>query len=336
MKPLISFAIPCYNSAAYMRHCIENLLTAKNRNIEILIVNDGSKDETPQIADEYAEKYPGIVKACHQVNKGHGGAVNTGMANATGTYFKVVDSDDWLDPTVLQRVLDILEKIDEVDMFIANYVYDKVGVKHKKIISYESYLPQNEVFGWDKARKLPIGTYILMHSVIYRLDMLKDAKLCLPEHTFYVDNIFVHSPLPYVKRLYYVNLNLYHYFIGRDDQSVNEQVMIKRLDQQMRVNKILIDTQVAAKDVDKHCYNYMYSYMTIITMITQLMLMIRGDDEAYKEIDSLWDYIKEADTQLYHKMRLGLVYNAFHIPTKAGKKIVIGIYHIAQKIYGFN
>ena len=94
---LLTIAVPCYNSEAYMRKCIESLLVG-GEDVEILIVDDGStKDRTPQIADEYAEKYPTIVRTIHQENKGHGGAVNTGIANATGLYFKVVDSDDWVD-----------------------------------------------------------------------------------------------------------------------------------------------------------------------------------------------------------------------------------------------
>ena len=87
---LLSFAVPCYNSEAYMEKCIESLL-AGGEEVEILIIDDGSKDRTAEIADGYAEKYPTIVKAIHKENGGHGSAVNTGIANATGLYFKVVE-----------------------------------------------------------------------------------------------------------------------------------------------------------------------------------------------------------------------------------------------------
>ena len=92
-----------------------------------------------------------------------------------------------------------------------------------------------------------LGQYILMHSVIYRTELLRQCGLELPEHTFYVDNIFVYQPLPHVKTMYYLDVNFYRYFIGRDDQSVNEQVMIGRIDQQIRVNKLMIDYFVEAK-----------------------------------------------------------------------------------------
>lgn len=111
-----------------MEKCIQSVL-AGGEDVEVIIVDDGStKDETAKIADEYAAKYPTIVKVVHQENGGHGQAVNTGLAHATGKYFKVVDSDDWVDLKSYRRVLATLKKFDEAeepDMVIANYVYEK-------------------------------------------------------------------------------------------------------------------------------------------------------------------------------------------------------------------
>ena len=101
---LLSIAIPSYNSENYMRNCIESLLPG-GEEVEIIIVNDGSKDGTAAIADEYAEKYPTIVKAIHQENGGHGEAVNAGLRAATGLYYKVVDSDDWVNEEAYLKIL---------------------------------------------------------------------------------------------------------------------------------------------------------------------------------------------------------------------------------------
>ena len=139
---LLTIAIPCYNSESYMEKCIESLLPGGSR-VEILLVDDGSKDRTAEIADSYAARYPGIVRAIHQENKGHGGAVNTGIANADGFYFKVVDSDDWVDRDAYLTILDTLENLARegqgVDMMISNFVYDKVGASHKKGHELPSY-----------------------------------------------------------------------------------------------------------------------------------------------------------------------------------------------------
>ena len=108
---LLSVAIPCYNSESYMEHCISTLLTG-GEEVEIIIVDDGSvKDRTAEIADEYARRYPTICRAIHQENGGHGEAVNTGLKNATGIFFKVVDSDDWVNEEAFQSVLETLRQL---------------------------------------------------------------------------------------------------------------------------------------------------------------------------------------------------------------------------------
>ena len=227
-----------------MRHCIESLLPGGDE-VEILIVDDGStKDRTAEIADEYERKYPGICRAIHQENGGHGEAVNTGLRNAEGIYYKVVDSDDWVDEAAYQEILSTLRRFvcgeETLDMLISNFVYEKQGAKRKKVMNYRTALPQNELFTWDDVKVFMLGQYILMHSVIYRTELLRECGLELPKHTFYVDNIFVYQPLPHVKTMYYLNVNFYRYFIGREDQSVNEEVMIGRIDQQIRVTKLML------------------------------------------------------------------------------------------------
>ena len=247
---LLSIAVPCYNSAAYMRKCIDSLLPG-GEDVEIIIVNDGSGDSTPDIAEEYRERYPGIIKVVNKENGGHGSAVNAGIEHARGLYFKVVDSDDWVSQSAYIRILDKIKELlksgKSIDMFISNYVYEKEGEKRKKVMKYTHTLPEEEIFTWKDVRHFRVGQYILMHSVIYRTNLLRDCGLKLPEHTFYVDNIFVFNPLPYVKTMYYMNVNFYRYFIGREDQSVNEQVMISRIDQQITVNKLLVDYYIAEK-----------------------------------------------------------------------------------------
>ena len=242
---LLSIAIPCYNSEDYMENCIKSLLPG-GEDVEILIINDGSKDMTPEIANAYEKKYPTIVRAIHQENGGHGAAVNAGIRNAQGLFFKVVDSDDWVDQESYQAILTKLKEFaggsETLDMLISNFVYEKQGARHKKVMRYTSVFPQNKIFRWEDAKHFRKGKYILMHSVIYRTKLLLDCGLELPRHTFYVDNLFVYEPLPFVKNMYYLNVDFYRYFIGRSDQSVNEKVMISRIDQQIKVNKIMLDT----------------------------------------------------------------------------------------------
>ncbi len=337
---LISFGIPCYNSAAYMSKCIESLLIGGDE-VEIIIVDDGSqKDNTLQIAKEYEAKYPGIVKAVHQENGGHGEAVNTGLRNATGVYYKVVDSDDWLDEINLSKVLDKLRELvmagTPVDMFVANYIYDKVGQTRKKVVRYTTALPENCIFTWNDVKHFHIGQYILMHSVIYRTQMLRDCGLCLPKHTFYVDNLFVYQPLPAVKTLYYMNLDLYHYFIGREDQSVNEAVMIGRLDQQIKVNKLMMESWDLTKIEPRKLRNYMFDYLEVITTVSSVLAIKSGSDENMAKKKELWQYLKNKNFRIWLKMRTRFLGQGVNIPGKVGNKLTILAYKITQKFYGFN
>lgn len=336
---LLSIAIPSYNSQDYMRKCIDSLLPG-GEDVEIIIVDDGSKDQTAAIADEYAAKYPSIVKAVHQENGGHGEAVNTGIKNATGLFFKVVDSDDWVDAKNYPVILATLKKLasgpDTVDMIISNFVYDKVGAKRKKIMQYRKYMPSDTVFEWKDMKKMRPGKYILMHSVIYRTNLLRECGLELPKHTFYVDNLFVFQPLPSVKKLYYVDTLFYHYYIGRQDQSVNEQVMIGRIDQQLLVNKLMIDTFANLKGQNKMCRRYMLSYLDIIMTVSSMLLLRSGMEENFQKKQELWKYLKNADSALYLKIRHGLLGRACNLPGKEGRKISVAAYRITQKFYGFN
>ena len=297
---LLSFAIPCYNSAAYMEKCIKSCL-AGGDDVEIIIVDDGStKDDTLKIAKEYEAKYPNIVKAVHQENGGHGQAVNTGLANATGMFFKVVDSDDWVDvksyKKILTKLKSFVEEDDLPDMLIANYVYEKVGAKRKKVIHYENALPVDRMFGWNEMGHFKVDQYILMHSVIYRTQLIKEFGLKLPEHTFYVDNIFVFEPLPVVQKMYYMNVNFYRYFIGREDQSVNETVMISRIDQQLRVTRRLIDSYLGNKPVNERCRKYMVTYLRIMMEVSSIFLIISGTDENLVKKKELWKYVKDSSS----------------------------------------
>lgn len=336
---LLSVAIPSYNSQDYLENCVDSLLVG-GEDVEILIVDDGSKDATPEIADRYEKKYPTIVRAIHQENGGHGAAVNTGIDNATGLYFKVVDSDDWVDHDSYLQILDKLRELaggkNTLDMMISNFVYEKQGARHKKVMKYNMEFPKDELFGWEDVRMVRKGKYILMHSVIYRTQLLRECGLELPRHTFYVDNIFVFNPLPYVKTMYYMDVDFYRYFIGREDQSVNEKVMISRIDQQIKVNKLMIEQVDLWKIPNKKLRKYMFNYLEIITVISTVLCLRSGTEENLLKKRELWTWIKNKDLRLFHHLRRGILGQSMNLPGKQGRKISIAAYKIAQKIVGFN
>ncbi|MCH5299160.1 MAG: glycosyltransferase family 2 protein [Ruminococcus sp.] len=340
MEKLITFAVPCYNSAEYMDHCIGTLLSGGD-DVEIILIDDGStKDNTPEICDSYAEKYPDIIKVIHQENGGHGEGVNQGLRHATGMYYKVVDSDDWLDTDCLKEVIIKLKalKSANLDMFICNYVYEHVEDNTSHTMHYRNVFPQDRIFKWEDIKGFTISQCLLMHSVIYRTQLLRDCGVTLPKHTFYVDNIFVYQPLPYVKSIYYMDLDLYRYFIGREDQSVNEKVMASRIDQQLRVTKIMIDAH-NLDDVfaqSKKLGTYMRKYLTMMMTISNIFCELCEFEDKDEKRKDLWNYLKAKDEKLYKYVRSQTIFALANLQNKPGRKTAIFFYRIARKIYKFN
>lgn len=335
---LLSIVVPCYNSENYLHSCLESLLAGGER-VEILIVNDGSKDKTAEMADGYARRHPTVVRVFHQENGGHGEAVNTGIRNATGLYLKVVDSDDWVDQAAYARVLGTLERFSAlpapVDLLVTNFVYEKVGAKRKKVMDYRSAFPRDRVLTWDDTRPLRLGQYLMMHSLLYRTQVLRDSGLVLPRHTFYVDNLFVYVPLEFVSSLYYLDVDFYRYFVGRDDQSVNEAVMIKRIDQQIKVNKLVITHQKLSSLAHPRIRELKYHQLEIITAISHILL-IRSRTSGAAKAEELWTFLQTWDEALYRRLRRGLLGRLLTLPGEPGRRLAVAIYQTAQKMFGFN
>ena len=284
-----------------MEHCINTLLTG-GEEVEIIIVDDGSaKDRTGEIADRYAREYPTICRAIHQENGGHGEAVNTGLKNATGIFFKVVDSDDWVNEEAYVQVLDTLRRFvyggETLDMLVTNFVYEKEGARRKKVMKYHTAFPKDKVFGWNDVKFFMTGQYILMHSVIYRTGLLIQCGLELPKH---------------------------------------EEVMIGRIDQQIRVTKLMLGYYDAMKISSRKLRHYMIQYLEIMMTICSVLAIKSGTEENLEKKKELWQYLKKQNLPLYLRLRMGFLGQGCNLPGKGGRELLILGYKITQKFYGFN
>ncbi|MBR0085847.1 MAG: glycosyl transferase, partial [Lachnospiraceae bacterium] len=255
--------------------------------------------------------------------------------------FKVVDSDDWLDADSLKKVLHKLKELyaekKRLDLMVCNYVYERVYNNTSHVMKYTNCLPEGRIFRWNEVGRFRVHQSMLMHTLIYRTKVLRESGLKLPKHTFYVDNLYAYVPIPYVKRLYYMNVDLYRYFIGREDQSVNEQVMIKRIDQQIRVNKMMIEKYSVPKDVkNKGQAKYMLKYLAMICMVTYSLATVSKDPEVIAKRKEFWRWFKNHDRDMYYKIRLGARNLMGNPHTIFGEKLVIFGYRVAHKIFKFN
>lgn len=343
MQKTITFGIPCYNSAEYMDHCITSILEGSDHadDVQIVVVDDGSaKDNTLEKAQEWQSRYPDIVKAVHQDNGGHGIAVLKALSEADGVYFKVVDSDDWVDGEALKALLAKLRRFIEfdtrVDLVISNYVYEHVEDNKQTVVDYHYAVPRGKIITWDKIGHFNMSQNLLMHSLCYRTDVLRDGGVPMPPHTFYVDNIYAYVPLPRCKTLYYLDVDLYRYFIGRGDQSVNEKVMIGRIDQQLRITRIMMYAYHLYDDVQPvQLRNYMIGYFTLMMGVCSIFSKLSDAPDSEANLEALWEELRVYDHRMYMRARHGMIGTAMNFRGR-GEKVTIAIYRIAQKVVKFN
>ncbi len=342
----ITLAVPCYNSQDYVKRCVESLLPG-GTDVEILLINDGSTDNTAEILDQYEKQYPQIVRAIHKKNGGHGSGVNKGLEEATGLYYKVVDSDDWLDPDAYRTLLQTIKlhvsrheasKAEPLaDLYICNYVYNHLDEGKARTMAYRNVFPKENFCTWNDIKRFHASQYLIMHALTYRTELLRKSGMVLPEHTFYVDNIFAYQPLPLVDQIYYLDVDLYQYYLGREDQSVNEKVMMKRIDQQIRITKIIIN----CADIDKvkakypKLGSYMYRFVSMMIVVSSVHLFMIGDKESRAKQKALWAYVKKCNRKLNYRLSFSTLSAGTRLPGVAGDKLFLLGYRAAKKIYKF-
>ena len=337
--PLVTFVIPCYNSAEYMRRGIDLLLESINKPCEVLIVNDGSADDTSRIAHEYESEYD-FVFAIDQKNMNWGGVVNTALARARGTYFKVLDSDDYFDKDSLAVVLGTLFDLrrDETspDLFITNYVYDHITDHSQKTIQYRKLFPEDRVFTWKDMGKSNIDQQVMIHALWFKTAILREAKVNLPINASYMDSLLVLQPMPFVKTLFYLDIDAYHYIIGREGQSVEIDVVKSHIDQQLLASKLAIDGYDYSKlyAQEPNCALLMMGYISCMMSVSTIYLFKINTPAAIKKNKELWSYLERENPTLYANVKKSLAGLA-NRKTALGRALAKFFYWIAQRLFKF-
>lgn len=290
-QKLLTVTVPCYNSASFMRRCLDSLLPGGER-IEVIIINDGSTDDTGAVAEEYQRRYPHIFRAVHQENGGHGEGINQGLRLAAGTYFKVVDSDDWLSAD-LPAVLDKLESLEAeggVDMLVTNYVYTHDDPTLDHTINYRRPFRRGRACCWNDTRSFGPQTYLTLHSVTYRTALVRQSGVQLPKHMSYEDNLFVYAPLPLTARLCYMDVDLYHYFIGREGQSVQGEVFAARYAQQVRATMLIFFSHDLQKELmrNRKRGRYMLHECRMLLALATAGARLNGSEAAESAWRDMW------------------------------------------------
>ena len=210
MEKILTFSIAAYNVEKYLDKLLKTIICVPNNEmVEVLVVNDGSKDSTAEIAKEYEKNYAGVVRLIDKENGGHGSTINRGIKEAKGKYFKAIDGDDWVDSDALEKLLNDLTQIDS-DLVLMDYKTCYEG--GDDVLEKTAKLEPQKTIDFDSV--ISTIDYMRYHAVIYRTEMLQKNKIRLDEHCFYVDSEFMLFTIPFIKTITYVPYPLYCYRIG--------------------------------------------------------------------------------------------------------------------------
>ena len=337
MKAL-TILIPVYNTEKYIKRCLDSLIVSEIMDdIEILVVNDGGKDHSVEIIQKYVDSYPETVRLIDKENGGHGSTINAGIKEAKGKYFRVLDSDDWFNSTDFVKFVNRL-KSEDADLVVCDYRKEHTYNSKSEYFVYKN-LEDRKCYCFDDIDlKILEGEYFVMATSTYKTEILRTSGLKMLEKTFYVDMQYNVVPMTKVETFTYYHLDIYRYFIGRDDQSVNEKVMISRIDQQIRVNKIMIDLYAKHESMLScpQLKEYMLHYLETIQMVTSVLLMKMNTSESEAMRDDLWHYLEEKSPDAYKILKSSVLGKFTKSHNKLSHKLTMGGYKIAQKWIGFN
>lgn len=322
---LLTITVPAYNAGAYLCRCLQSVAQCPLlQEIEVLIINDGSEDDTPQKAAVFVQKYPDTFRLINKKNGGHGSAINTGVSQASGAYFIVLDADDWLDAKALAVLLDTIKNIKKEKADLISFHYHRVhmetgvsmpvkqnGVVYQKLYQFEQ-LPVHDI-------------YFALASTCYRTAMLQDMGLHLQENTYYVDVEYMLLPLPYIQTVYFLDIYLYKYFVGNTQQSIHIPTMVSRYAHHNRVmhrviNQLPLD-QLTGK---KRTYLQTMLEKLLFTHYAISLVYHPNKKQGVQQAAAFDSYLKKASPYLYRRVPMivpfARIYRRYHFNLRKVKR----------------
>lgn len=279
MEKLLSISIATYNSAIVINECLDSIVKSKYIElIEVLVIDDGSKDNTRDIVQTYVKKYPKSVFLVKKDNGGYGSTVNISMQMATGKYFKTVEGDDWVNTKGLDRLIEKLDKLD-VDIIVNNY--EEIVNDKKKYVDINNRNQYNKILNFNEINKKQV---FRIQSMTIKLDIIKLIKYKISEHRFYVDSEYVFFSMIYAKNIIFLNDIVYQYRLGQDGQSVSiDNISIHFKDLMYIIEKLLgIYCEVEDNIQDKSKKIYLIKNINILYRDLYHWFMIMKKIDNYK------------------------------------------------------
>ena len=293
MSKVLTISVAAYNVEPYIIQNIESILASKVRDaIELLVVDDGGKDGTYEIAKGYEEKYPGIVHAVHKENGGYGSVQNYSIAHATGKYFKILDGDDWMDTEGLTKLVEYLKRSD-VDAVVTNYKKgpDKDSLS---LFDFSKYCDSRKLFD-PNTLQVAVG----MWALVLKTEVLRKTGVVLPEHTLYTDRIYSTVPFSYVEKMVYLDFPVYCYRTGREGQSVSRESRIKHIDEYLSVTETLCKHY--AEDNREHKEYVLLKASAAYKVSIRALLLLDANEDNKKKLVDYEKRVKSIAPDVYKK-----------------------------------
>ena len=247
MQKLLSIVVPTYNMEKYLPRCLDSLLLSEDEmsKMEVLVINDGSRDSSLQIAQEYENLYPQTFRVIDKENGNYGSCVNRGIEEATGKYFRILDADDWFDTKALSTYLHYLENIEDTDVVVTNYSKQYVGGRYAQF-NFKNVVPNIVIkdFNFKTSGNL---SHVCMHALTYRIEFLRNIGLNLQTGISYTDTEYCYFPIIYATTFVFLDVNLYQYLIGREGQTVSKEAIIRNQDNFYKVAKRILSDYISNK-----------------------------------------------------------------------------------------
>ncbi len=336
---LLTLVVPSYNVESCLRRCVERMVPA-GPEADVLIVDDGSTDGTPALADALAAEHPDIVRVIHQENGGHGEGLNQGIRNALGIYLKSVDADDRIDSESLIAMLDLLRQHAApetwADLVVNDYVYDHPDRENVFAVRYNHIFRPGRLETWKSCRPFPIWKQFMIHSMCYRTALLREHGYTLPKHTFYEDNLYIYQPLPWVRTVLYLPRPLYGYTVAQENQSVSEANLLRRMDQNTEMITRMVCTWKweEIRVLPPHLRGYMLSFLSG-QLLNVCVLHERAAEGRGPELNrKMWERIRAFDPELYRRLRRHPSAAVMASAGPAVRKIAYTVSRAAQKKIG--
>ena len=314
MNKVLTIVVPTYNMQDYLHRCLDSLIVSDEQmaELEVLVINDGSKDNSSLIAHEYETKYPATFRVIDKENGNYGSCVNRGLKEAKGKYIKVLDADDWFDTDEFARFLDKLATLD-VDMVLTKYrIVDGEGHTTQEL-SYD--IEPNKVF--DFMAYKDTETYLAMHAITYRTEMLRKMNYHQTEGISYTDTEWVYYPQHAVKTCVYLPLDVYRYLMGREGQTMAPEVRIRSASNHSKLIRSMVAFANNLSELDKQLYAYkrMENEIAGLCLGIYIGCLVKQDSDSFDEdfMREMDEFVRKERPQVYKQAgRLTLKYVPIH------------------------